>query len=58
MKYAVRLKKMYILDINQDNMQYLSVFKQGVNSNGKPREPKIMIEQDNMKYFTIFEMEM
>lgn len=58
MKYAVHLKKMYILDINQDNMQYLSVFKQGVNSNGKPREPKIMIEQDNMKYFTIFEMEM
>lgn len=53
MKNRVQLKKVYFLDINYTNSKYLSVFKQGVNSNGKPREPKIMIEQDNLKYFII-----
>lgn len=56
MKNSVSLEKMYILDINAENRKYLSIFKQGVNSNGKPRAPKIMIEHDNMKYFKIFEM--
>lgn len=58
MKNSVILKKMYVLDINTENEKYLSIFKQGINSNGKPREPKIMIEQDNLKYFSIFEMEL
>jgi len=34
----------------------LTVFKQGINSNGKPRAPKIMIEHDNLKYFVIDEI--
>lgn len=56
MKHSVVLKKAYILDINKENSQYLSKFKQGINSNGKPREPKIMIDSDNIKYFLIKEI--
>lgn len=56
MKNNVTLKKVYILDINCDNKEYLTMFKQGINSNGKPRAPKIMIEQDNLKYFVIEEI--
>ena len=56
MKNYVRLKRVYILDINYSNREYLTKFKQGLNSNGKPREPKIMIEQDNLKYFMIDQM--
>ena len=58
MKHDVKLKKAYILDINCENYRYLSKFKQGVNSNGKPREPKIMIENDNFEYFVIDELEL
>ena len=43
MKHSVKLTEAYILDINYDNYKYLSKFKQGINANGKPREPKIMI---------------
>lgn len=56
MKNNIRIKKAYILDINYDNKEYLTVFKQGINSNGKPRAPKIMIEQDNLKHFIIDEI--
>lgn len=55
MKNNVTLKKVYILDINFDNKEYLTMFKQGINSNGKPRAPKIMIEHDNLKYFILEE---
>ena len=53
MKNRVKLKKAYILDINFSNREHLTKFKQGLNSNGKPREPKIMIEQDNLQYFMV-----
>lgn len=56
MKNQVILKKMYILDINSSNKDYLSKFKQGINSNGKLRAPKIMIERDNLNKFILFEM--
>lgn len=56
MKHDVDLKKVYILDINNKNEQYLTMFKQGVNSNGKPREPKIMIEQNNIDSFLLDEI--
>lgn len=56
MKNRVRLKKVYILDINYSNREYLTKFKQGLNSNGKPREPKIMIEQDNLQHFIVDQM--
>ena len=56
MKNNVTLKKVYILDINYSNKDYLTKFKQGINSNGKPRPPKIMIEHDNLKYFILEEI--
>lgn len=58
MKNNVTLKRVYILDINYSNREYLTMFKQGLNSNGKPRAPKIMIEQDNLKYFVIDELKL
>ena len=56
MKNNVTLKRMMLLDINSSNCQYLSVFKQGLNSGGTPREPKILIEIDNLKHFIIDEL--
>lgn len=56
MKNNVTLERVYILDINYQNKAYLTMFKQGINSNGKPRAPKIMIENDNLKHFIIEEI--
>lgn len=58
MKNSVELTKMYILDINPSNMQHLTMFKQGINSNGKLRAPKIMIEHDKLHKFVIAEMDL
>ena len=58
MKHHISLKKMYILDINKSNKQFLTIFKQGINSNGKPRAPKIMIEEKNLEHFIVDEMEL
>lgn len=58
MKNRVQLKKVYFLDINYSNREYLSLFRQGVNSNGKPRAPKIMIEQDNLQYFIVEQIDL
>ena len=56
MKYSVSLKKAYILDINKNNFSYLSKYKQGLNSNGKPRPPKIMIKEKEYDHFVIKEI--
>lgn len=56
MKNNVTLKKVYMLDINYNNKEYLTIFKQGINSNGKPRAPKIMIEHDNLEKFVVEEI--
>lgn len=53
MKHHVVLTKMHILDINNSNKHFLSMFRQGVNSNGKLREPKIMIDHDMISKFSI-----
>lgn len=58
MKNKVVLKKSIILDINGNNFSSLSVFKQGINSNGKLRKPKIMITEDKIDDFTVAEMEL
>lgn len=55
MKNSVELIHAYILDINANNKQFLTKFKQGLNSNGKPREPKIMIDHDNFSHFVLAE---
>lgn len=56
MKHDATVVKAYVLDINNDNRKYLSVFRQGVNSNGRPRAPKIMIEDRNLEHFIIKEL--
>lgn len=53
MKYSVKLKKYYILEINKYNKKYLKIFKQGKNSDGKPREPKIMIPDKYIENFLV-----
>jgi hypothetical protein len=58
MKNNVTLKTIYILDINYYNKSKLSIFRQGKNSNGKPREPKIMIEHDKIKEFLIHKIDL
>lgn len=57
MKYSVKLTSYYVLEINKYNKQYLKEFKQGVNSNGKPREPKISISSKNIGNFLIHQMD-
>lgn len=55
MKNHVVLTHAYIFDINSRNKMFLSKFKQGLNSNGKPRDPKIMIECNNFSEFILAE---
>ena len=56
MKNSVKLLKYYVLDINKENKCYLTKFRQGINSDGKLREPKIMIDSDDFDKFMIIEM--
>lgn len=58
MKNRVELKKFYVLDINASNKKYLTMFKQGVNSNKKLRPPKIMIEHNYLDKFVIAKKEL
>lgn len=51
MKNSVSLKTLYILCVDKDNYKNLKVFKQGKNSDGKPRKTKIMIDIKDMNKF-------
>ena len=53
MKYSIKITKYYILELNKYNKKYLEIFKQGKNSDGKPREPKIMIPEKNIENFIV-----
>lgn len=53
MKNRVILKKALVLDINAGNRVHLTKFKQGVNSNGALRQPKIMVENDKLEHFLL-----
>ena len=57
MKYEVHLKSYYILEINKYNYQYVDVYNQGKNSDGKPRKPKISISNKNIGNFLIHAVE-
>lgn len=57
MKYDVELKRYYILDINRFNQMYLKEFHQGKNSDGKPRNTKIMIGKKEIPLFLIHSKE-
>ena len=56
MKNRIILLKSYILDINANNYNKLTQFKQGVNSDGKLRKPKIMINTSNIEDFKVSEL--
>ncbi len=49
MKNSVQLDNFVVLEINQFNRQYLVDFKQGRNSDGKPRNIKISIKKEDIK---------
>lgn len=58
MKHHVVITRMHILDINNSNKQFLGKFRQGINSNGKLREPKIMIDHDMISKFSICDIQL
>lgn len=49
MKHSVNLKSFYVLEINKINLKHLKAFKQGKNSNGKPRPEKILIKKEDLE---------
>ena len=53
MKNNITFTDFKILEINNYNKGYLSIFKQGVNSNSKSREPKIKINNSDINNFLI-----
>ncbi len=58
MKNSVKLTSYCILEINKFNKDYLDIFKQGHNSNGKPRKPKILIKKNKINNFLIHKKEL
>ena len=53
MKYSVKISSYSILELNKYNKKYICIYKQGKNSNGKPREPKINIKNKDLPNFII-----
>ena len=53
MKYSIKLKSYYILELNKYNKKYIDVFNQGKNSDGSPRNPKISISIKNINNFLV-----
>ena len=53
MKYEIKIKSYYILELNKYNKKYIDVFYQGKNSDGKPRKPKISINIKNINNFLV-----
>lgn len=57
MKYSVKFKSYYILELNKYNKKYIKMFKQGKNSDGSPRKPKISISIKNLNNFLVHKIE-
>lgn len=53
MKYKVAVKSYYILELNKYNKKYITMYRQGRNSDGKPRRPKIYITNRNIPNFLV-----
>ena len=53
MKYGVKIKSYYVLELNKYNKQYIDVFNQGKNSDGSLRNPKISISMKNLNNFLV-----
>lgn len=57
MKYGVKIKSYYVLELNKYNKKYIDIFYQGKNSDGKPRNPKISISSKNINNFLVHMIE-
>lgn len=53
MKYSIKIKSYYILELNKYNKKYIDIYHQGKNSNGNPRNPKISIKMKNINNFLV-----
>ena len=53
MKYSVKIKSYYILELNKYNKKYIDIYHQGRNSDGRPRNPKISISMKNINNFLV-----
>lgn len=56
MKFSCKIKKIYILKIDKDvyNIIKKNPFKQGLNSDGKVRKPKLKIKKDMLNALSIY----
>ena len=55
MKHDAVVNRVVLLDINNGNKDRLSLFRQGRNSNGKPRNPKYKINKKDISAFLVKE---
>lgn len=55
-KIDFELLSIYLLEINKNNKNKLSIMKQGKNSNGKPRPEKFIIKDKDIQYFCLEEI--
>ena len=55
MKHSAAVDKVSLLEINSANRDRLSLFRQGRNSNGKPRFPKYKINRKDIEAFAVKE---
>lgn len=55
MKHSAAVDKVSLLEINSANRDRLSLFRQGRNSNGKPRFPKYKINRKDIEAFAVCE---
>ncbi len=53
MKYSVKIKSYYVLELNKYNKKYIDIYHQGRNSDGSPRNPKISISMKNINNFLV-----
>lgn len=52
-KTSATLDEILLLRITEDNLQFLSTFKQGRNSNGNPRREKYMLDLEEVDRFLV-----
>lgn len=52
-KTDFKLLSIYLLEINEDNKDKLTIYRQGGNSNGKPRYEKFKIKMKDFPYFCL-----
>ena len=57
MKYRVKIKSYYILELNKYNKKYIDEFHQGKNSDGNARNKKIIIKKNNINNFLVHVIE-